>query len=169
MLGKLPPCPGRAKLGAFPAVNANKAIKDHLSFGQTVETEQTRSFLSSDKHQLILLASHFCSFQLGKSLPPRADKRSRTGVLPSARSLFFSPWGQGSTILQITEKMRERKGERDLGQTWLSKSSLNFGEIWSHLWIVRLSGMAFALGAWIKVKPSFQWTSLFSFLIFFFP
>ena len=39
MLGKLPPCLGRAKLGASPAVDANKSVKDHLSFGQTVETE----------------------------------------------------------------------------------------------------------------------------------
>lgn len=53
MLGKLPPCPGRAKLGASPAVNANKNVKDQLSFGQTVETEQTESLLSSDKHQVI--------------------------------------------------------------------------------------------------------------------
>lgn len=40
MLGKLPPCPGKA----------NKAVKDHLSSGQTVEREQTQSLLSSDKH-----------------------------------------------------------------------------------------------------------------------
>lgn len=96
MLGKLPPCPGKV----------NKAVKDHLSSGQTVEREQTQSLLSSDKHQVILLMSHLCSFQLGKSLPPRADKHSRTGVNLSLRFLFSSPQGPKSTILKIAGKAR---------------------------------------------------------------
>lgn len=159
MIVKVPPCPGRAKLGASPAVNANKAVKDHLFFGQTVETEQTQSLLSSDKHQVILLTSHFCTFQLGKSLHPRADKRSRTWGASECQISFFQPTG--------TRKYHSTNHwERDRDQHWLSKSSLNFREIQTRLWILWLLGMAFALGNWMKVKPSCQWASFFNFFFF---
>lgn len=82
--------------------------------------------------------------------------------------LSFSAHGAKEAPSYKSLRKWERERERDLGQTWLSQSSLNFREIWIHLWIVWLSGMAFALGDWIKVKLSFQWASLFNFLIYFF-
>lgn len=154
VLGKLPPCPGRAKLDASPAVNADKTVKDHLSFWQT------QRFLDSNKHQVILLASHFCSFQLGKLLLPCADKHSVQGASQCLSVPGLSSPAHG-------ERKYHPKNQWENRNTCIKPSCLKallvpgtFGSRYG-LW---LWSMAFALGDWMQVKLSWQRASHFRLL-----
>lgn len=80
-----------------------------------------------------------------------------------------SPRTRGTGKHHPTNHWGNGRERGNLGRTRPSESSLNFREIQIHLWTVGLSGVAFALGDWIKVKPSCQWASLLSFFFFKFP
>lgn len=96
MLGKLPPCPGKA----------NKTVKDHLSSGQTVEREQTQGLLFSDKHTSDFIHVPLVQLLAWQIITSTCRQTLKDWGVSESQVSLLSPQGHRSTILKIAGKAR---------------------------------------------------------------